>query len=331
MPKPHVYVTRRIPAEALEVIDRSCTYEVWDEGDAPVPSQVLAEKAKTADGLFTLLTEQITDELLVGAPRVRVVSNMAVGFDNIDVEAATRRGVLVANTPDVLTETSADLAWSLLMAAARRIPQSERALRDGKWDTWKPMEFTGQDVYGATLGIIGLGRIGAAVARRALGFGMKVIYHGRRRVPALEAALNAQYRTMEELLSESDFVSLHCPLTEGTHHLIGEREFAKMRSNAVLINTSRGPVVDEEALYRALETKQIWAAGLDVWEKEPVNPQHPLLSLDNVVALPHIGSASIKTRTRMAVLAANNLVQALTGQLSSVALVNPEVLDDAAP
>lgn len=331
MSKPHVYVTRRIPAEALEVIDRSCTYEIWDEDDAPVPSQVLAEKAKTADGLFTLLTEQITDELLAGAPRVRVVSNMAVGFDNIDVEAATRRRVLVANTPDVLTETSADLAWSLLMAAARRIPQSERALRDGKWDTWKPMEFTGQDVYGATLGIIGLGRIGAAVARRALGFGMKVIYHGRRRVPALEAALNAQYRTMDELLSESDFVSLHCPLTEGTHHLIGERELAKMRSNAVLINTSRGPVVDEEALYRALETMQIWAAGLDVWEKEPVNPEHPLLSLDNVVALPHIGSASIKTRTRMAVLAANNLVQALTGQLSSVALVNPEVLDDAAP
>lgn len=325
MSKPHIYITRPIPQRALDIIARSCTFEVWSDEDTPVPAEVLAEKAREADGLFTLVTDAVTDELLAGAPRLRVVSNMAVGFDNIDVEAATRKGIIVTNTPGVLTETTADLAWALLMATTRRLPQSERALRDGEWTTWKPMEFTGQDVYGATLGIIGLGGIGAAVARRACGFGMKIVYNNRRRNTTLEAALNAEYRPLDDLLAESDFISIHCPLTDATRHLIGAAQLAQMKPTAVLINTARGPVVDEAALYRALNEGQIWAAGLDVWEHEPVRPDHPLLELDNVVALPHIGSASEATRTRMAVMAAENVVAGAAGQIPPNA-VNPEAV-----
>lgn len=313
MSRPRVYITRRIPQAALDIIEASCDYEIWDS-DQPVPPEVLSEKIRNADGLFALLTDKVDDELLSQAPSLKVVANMAVGYDNIDVAAATKRGVLVTNTPGVLTETTADLAFALMMATARRLSESERLLREGKWETWKPMEFTGQDIYGATLGIIGMGRIAAATARRALGFNMKVIYHNRRRKPEIEAALGCEYRELDDLLKEADFVSLHCPLTEETRHLISERELKLMKKTAVLINTARGPVVDEEALANALRDGEIWAAGLDVYSVEPISLDHPLLSLPNVVALPHIGSASIATRTRMATLAAENLVAALTGK-----------------
>jgi len=313
MARPRVYVTRRLPERAIDIIKQACDVEVW-ESDLPVPADVLAEKVKEIDGLLCLLTDKITDSLLASAPRLKVVANMAVGYDNIDVAAATRRGVLVTNTPGVLTETTADLAWALLMAAARRITDAERRLRAGEWQTWKPMEFTGQDVYGATLGLIGMGNIGAAVARRALGFGMRILYHNRRPNPLLEAALGCTYVDLDTLLKESDFISLHCPLTPETRHMISDREFKLMKKTAVLINTARGAVVDEEALVRALQQGEIWAAGIDVYSIEPVPLDHPLLKLDNVVTLPHIGSASIRTRTRMATLAAENVVAALTGK-----------------
>ncbi len=313
MSKPRVYVTRRLPQTALDIIGRACEYEIWDS-DLPVPPDTLAEKVKEVDGLLCLLTDKVTDSLLAAAPNLKVVANMAVGYDNIDVAAASKRGVLVTNTPGVLTETTADLAWALLMATARRITDSERRLRAGEWQTWKPMEFTGQDVYGATLGLIGMGNIGAATARRALGFGMRILYHNRRRNPMLEAALGCEYVDLDTLLKESDFVSLHCPLTEETRHLISDRELKLMKKSAVLINTARGPVVDEDALVRALQAGEIWAAGIDVYSVEPVPLDHPLLKLENVVTLPHIGSASIRTRTRMATLAAENVVAALTGK-----------------
>ncbi len=324
MAKPRVYITRNIPQAALDIIDAACQWEQW-ASDEPVPREVLLAKAQQVDGLLTLLTDRIDQPLLAAAPSLKVIANMAVGYDNIDVAAATAAGVLVTNTPGVLTETTADLAWALLMAAARRLPQSERALRAGQWQSWKPLEFTGQDIYGATLGIVGLGSIGAAVARRALGFGMKILYYNRRPNPVAEAALGCRYVDLDTLLRESDFVSLHCPLTDETRGLIGRRELALMKPTAVLVNTARGPVVDEAALIDALKEGRIWAAGLDVYDVEPIAPDHPLLQLDNVVALPHIGSASIRTRTRMATLAAENLVAALTGKEPPTP-VNPEVL-----
>jgi glyoxylate reductase len=253
-----------------------------------------------------------------------VISNMAVGYNNIDVAEATRRNILVTNTPDVLTETTADLTFALLMATARRITEAERFLRDGKWKIWSPMLLTGQDVYGATLGIIGLGRIGSAVARRARGFDMRVLYHSTRRNEQAERDLGVQYAGLDELLSESDFVVIMTPLTPQTRNLIGARELALMKPTAVLVNTARGGVVDERALYDALKDGKIWAAGLDVFEQEPVPTDHPLLSFPNVTALPHIGSASIRTRIRMAELAAENLLDGLAGRVPKC-LVNREV------
>ncbi|MGB4392027.1 MAG: D-glycerate dehydrogenase, partial [Bacillota bacterium] len=289
------------------------------------PISVLEQNVQDADGLFTLLTEKIDKDLLDMAPRLKVVSNMAVGFDNIDVAECTKRGILVCNTPGVLTETTADLAWALLMAAARRITEAERFLRENKWTTWSPMLLTGMDIYGATLGIIGFGRIGQAVARRAKGFGMKVLYYNRTARPDLEASMGVRRATLEELLSTSDFVSIHVPLTEETRGMIGERELSLMKPTAVLVNTARGQVVDEEALCQALKERRIFAAGLDVFHEEPLPADSPLRDLDNVVLLPHIGSASIATRTKMAVMAAQNLIQALSGKRPEH-VVNPEVL-----
>lgn len=320
-----VYVTRPIPEAGLELLRRECEVEVFPEEDRLPTKEEIIAGVRGKDALLSLLTEEITAEVMDAAPNLKVISNYAVGYNNIDVEAATARGIVVTNTPGVLTETTADLAWALLMAAARRLPQSERALRAGQWQSWKPLEFTGQDIYGATLGIVGLGSIGAAVARRALGFGMKILYYNRRPNPVAEAALGCRYVDLDTLLRESDFVSLHCPLTDETRGLIGRRELALMKPTAVLVNTARGPVVDEAALIDALKEGRIWAAGLDVYDVEPIAPDHPLLQLDNVVALPHIGSASIRTRTRMATLAAENLVAALTGKEPPTP-VNPEVL-----
>lgn len=323
MSKPKVFITRQLPQAAVDIIAAACDYRMWPEADTPIPRDRLLAQVRDVEGIYSLLTEKIDAELMDAAPRCKIVANMAVGYDNITVPELTSRRVLVTNTPGVLTETTADLTFALLLATARRLFEANRYMMDGNWKTWSPMLLTGQDVHGSTLGIIGCGRIGAAVARRAKGFGMKLLYSNRKRVPELEAELGTEYCSMDDLLRRSDFVSILVPLTPETRHLIGERELSLMKPTAILINSARGPIVDEKALYRALVDKQIWAAGLDVFEVEPVSLDNPLLKLDNVVAVPHIGSASIATRTKMATTAATNLVAGVTGQRPPN-LVNPD-------
>jgi glyoxylate reductase len=323
MARPRVYVTRLIPEEGLAPVREATDCRIW-EGDLPPPREVLLREVAEIEGLLCLLTDRIDEELLSAAPHVRVVSQMAVGVDNIDVAACTRRGIPVGYTPGVLAETTADLAWALLMVTARRLVEAEAYTRSGAWKTWEPMGLLGRDVHHATLGIIGLGGIGAEVAKRARGFDMRILYSSRHRKPDLEARLGLECRSMDDVLRESDFVSLHCALTPETRHLIGARELLLMKPTAILINTTRGPVVDQVALAEALKAGTIAAAGLDVFEKEPVPLDDPILSLPNVVALPHIGSASIATRGRMARMAADNLIAALSGQRPPN-LVNPDV------
>lgn len=324
MSRPLVFVARLIPEKALQIIHDNCDAEVWD-GELPPPYEVIRERAAQADGLLTLFTDQVDDELLSHALRLQVVSNMAVGYDNVDVEAATRHGVLVTNTPGVLTETTADLAFALLMATARRVVEGDRHTRHGKWKTWGPMILLGQDVHGATLGLIGLGRIGWEMAKRARGFSMRVLYYDVHRRPELEREGELEFAEFDTVLQEADFVSIHTPLNEETYHLVGAREFGLMKPTAVFVNSSRGPLVDQAALYDALSTGKIFAAGIDVTDPEPVAGDDPLLQLDNLVITPHIASASVATRTRMAVLAAENLVAALYGERPRF-LVNPEAL-----
>lgn len=284
---------------------------VWDSEDDVIPYETLVKEVKDAAALYTIIGDRIDKNLLDHAPYLEVISTMAVGYDNIDVAEARRRGIPVGHTPGILTETTADLTFALLMAAARRLVESADYLRQGQWKSWSPMLLTGQDIYGATLGIIGMGRIGESVARRATGFNMRILYHNRSRRLGAEETLGAMYCSMEELLQKSDFVVLLTPGSSKIRYLMGEAEFKRMKSSAVFINVSRGSNVDEVALYNALQNGTIWAAGLDVFETEPVASDHPLLSLPNVVALPHIGSASIHTRIRMAVLAAKNLIAGL--------------------
>lgn len=321
--KPKVYITRQIPPRALAIIAAACDYRMWPGAEDAVPPDVLDEEIRAVDGVLSLLTEQWDGGRLERAPRLRVLANMAVGYDNIRVADCTARGVLVTNTPGVLTETTADLTWALLMATARRLPEAERVLKAGRWQTWSPMMLTGQDLYGATLGIIGMGRIGRAVARRSIGFAMPIIYSGRHRDEEVETELGARYLPLDDLLRQADFVVVQVPLSAETRGLIGARELGLMKPTACLINTARGGIIDEAALYDALAAGRIWAAGLDVYATEPLPSDNPLLTLENVVALPHIGSASIATRTRMATLAAENLVAALTGGRPPTP-VNPE-------
>ncbi|MDF2962099.1 MAG: ghrB 1 [Paenibacillus sp.] len=318
-----IYITRKLPDEALQVIKKHCEVSIWDEEDIPVPREVLQEELKDADGVLCLLTERIDEQLLENAPRLKVISNMAVGYNNIDVAAATKRGIAVTNTPGVLTETTADLTFALLLATSRRLIEASDYLRNGQWKTWSPMQMTGQDIYGATLGIIGMGRIGESVAKRASGFDMELLYYNRSRKPEAEKAYNMTYCDMDTLLRKSDFIVVLTPYSPETVNLIDREQFALMKNTAVLINTARGGIVNEDALYEALTGGKIWAAGLDVFETEPLSPSHRLLTLPNVVALPHIGSASIQTRTKMAMLAADNLVLDVTGQ-KPLHLVNPE-------
>mgnify|MGYP000980517623 FL=1 len=321
--KPKVYVTRLVPEAGLNMVLKSCDAEVWED-ELPVPREVLLEKVADIEGLYCLLTERIDAALLDVAPKLRVVSNYAVGYNNIDVPACTAHGIPVGNTPGVLTDTTADFAFALLMAAARRVPEAVRYVLDGRWKTWGPKLMLGVDVYGATLGIIGFGRIGQAVARRARGFDMRVLAHD----PFLEALPPAlddvEVVDLATLLAQSDFVSVHVPLTESTHHLIGPSELAAMKPHAVLINTARGEVVDPDALLAALTGGQIGAAALDVTEPEPLPVDHPLLALPNCLVAPHIASASIATRNKMAVIAAENLLAGLEGRHLSHC-VNPEV------
>lgn len=321
--KPKVYVTRMIPEDILEKMKKVLDIKVWEETDIPVPREILEREIQEVEGLFCLLTESLDDSLLSKAKHLKIVSNMAVGYNNIDVQAASRRGIMVTNTPGVLTETTADLTFALLMMTARRMEESTQFLRKGEWKTWSPMLLAGQDIHGSTLGIVGMGRIGEALAKRAIGFNMKLLYHNRSRKLEVEKNLSVEFRSLDELLKESDYVCVMTPYTSETRNLIGEKELNLMKSTAILINTARGGIVDEEALYNALVNKKIYAAGLDVFDTEPLSPDHPLLTLPNLVALPHIGSATIKTRRQMALLAAHNLSQALTGEIPDN-LVNPQ-------
>jgi glyoxylate reductase len=319
---PYVFVARELPGDAVERLRSAAQVEVWPDQEPP-PREELLRQAARADALLTLLTDRVDGALLDGAPCLRIVSNMAVGYDNIDVEAATARGVLVTNTPGVLTETTADFAFALLLATARRLVEGDRLAHSGGWRTWHPSFLLGQDVHGATLGIIGMGAIGRAVAHRARGFAMQLLYSDSQRQPELEAELDASFAPLETLLQESDFVSLHVPLTTQTHHLIGQRELSLMKSSAILINTSRGPVVDQKALCEALRSRTIAAAGLDVAEVEPVPGDDPLLELDNLTLTPHIASASIATRSRMADMAADAILAVLRGE-TPANLLNPQ-------
>ena len=325
MSRPRVYVTRRLPQPALDIIRPIADFTLWDREDVPPAREVLLREVTQVDGLLSLLTDRIDGEVMDAAPRLRVVSNFAVGFDNIDIPAATQRRIVVTNTQEVLTETVADFAFCLMLAAARRLVEGDRYARDGKWKTWEPLLLAGQDMYRATLGLIGLGRIGSAVARRAKGFEMRVMYYDPFRREDLEQSLQIEYRPFTDVLRQADFISVHVPLSEQTRHLIGRDQFSMMKPTAVFVNTSRGPVVDQQALAEALAARRIFAAGIDVFEREPVPTDDPLLAQGNAIVAPHIASASIPTRIRMATLAAENLVAVLQGKRPPNP-VNPEVL-----
>jgi glyoxylate reductase len=327
--RPRVFVARQIPDDGLTAVNGATDATVWPD-ELPPPRDELLRAVAGCDGVLTLLTDRVDDEFLDAAgPQLKVVSNYAVGFDNVDVPACTARGIPVGNTPGVLTETTADLAFALMMAAARRLPEGDRYVRAGKWKTWGPMLLLGPDVHGATIGIVGFGRIGQAVARRAAGFGMTILYHDVQRAdPAVEAEHSASFLPLEELLARSDFVSLHVNLTPETRGLMNAEKLGWMKPTAVLVNTSRGPVVEPAALANALRGGQIFAAALDVTDPEPIPTDDPLLSLDNCLVVPHIASASHATRSKMAEMAAANLLAGLRGERLPTP-VNPEVYDRA--
>ncbi len=319
-----IYLTREIPDRGIELLRREHELDVY-RGDAPPSKQEIIEHVSDVEGLLCLLTDPIDREVLDAAPHLKAISTYAVGYDNIDIEAATKRGIPVGNTPGVLTETTADLAWALLMAIARRIPEGDAMVRRGDFKGWGPKVLLGSDVHGKTLGIVGAGRIGQAVGRRAAGFDMDILYHSRSRKPSFEEECSARFVALDELVAASDSVTLHVPLTDDTYHLIGEEELTAMKNTAYLVNTARGECVDEEALVAALENGDIAGAALDVFEHEPeLTPG--LAALDNVVLAPHAGSASIETRTEMAVIAAENLLAGLRGEMPRYC-VNPAALE----
>ena len=323
MSKPKVFVTRVIPDKGLDLVKYFCEVDLW-ESEVPPSRAELLQHIRGVDGLLSLLTDQIDAEVIDAAgSQLKVISNFAVGFDNIDVSAATARKIPIGNTPDVLTDSTADFAFALMLSAGRRILEGNRYVRDGKWQTWGPMLLLGIEMKGTTLGLVGFGRIGKAMARRAMGFDMRVIYYDPNETE-FDSDVKATQVDLETLLKESDFISLHTPLTSATHHLIDSEALSKMKSSAVLINTSRGPVVDMDALYEALKAKRIFAAGLDVTEPEPLRANHPLLTLDNVVIVPHIASATKAARDKMAWLAAKNLIAGLKGE-HLPNCVNPQV------
>jgi glyoxylate reductase len=322
--KPKVFVTRKIPQAGLDLLRQHCDVTVWENDRAP-SAQELVDNARGKDALVTLLTERVDAALLAAAPTVRIVANVAVGFDNFDVPAATQAGVVLSNTPGVLDDTTADLAFALLLATARRLVEGDKLARSGTWGGWGIMQLLGHDVHHAKLGIVGFGRIGRGVAKRATGFGMQVSYYDALRAPPeVEQELGVTYVPLEQLLRESDFITLHVPLMPQTRHLINAQTLSQMKPSAVLVNTSRGPVIDEVALVTALRKGTIAAAGLDVYEREPAMAPG-LTELDNVVVLPHIGSASIATRSKMAEIAARNVIAYFAGEQPPNAL-NPEVL-----
>ena len=326
MPKPKVFATHGLFDVARQILQKSCDVQYWTKPGRPPREEVL-QQVKEKEGLICLLTEKVNEDLLREAPNLRIAANVAVGFDNIDVAACTKRGVAATNTPGVLDETTADFAWTLLMAVARRLSEGEALARSGNWKNWDLDQLVGTDVWGKTLGIVGFGRIGRAVARRASGFQMKVIYTDAvRPAEEVEKELKVEFREMNALLAESDFISVHVPLLPETRGLFDSPKFYRMKPTAFLINTSRGSVVDEAALVAALESGKIAGAGLDVYENEPFI--HPGLKRANVVLAPHIASASLETRTKMACIAAENVVALFAGKRPPN-ILNPEVLKSA--
>ncbi len=321
MPKPRVLATRPLFPAAQEILNGGCEVEYWTKPER-ISKEELLLRVKDKEGLVCLLTEKVNEELLRAAPKLRIAANVAVGFDNIDVPACTKRGVVATNTPGVLDETTADFAWTLLMAVARRIGEGEQLARSGNWKGWDLDQLVGTDVWGKTLGLVGFGRIGRAVARRAAGFQMKVLYSDAIRAPlGVEKEVKAEYRDFNTLLAEADFVSVHVPLLPDTRGLFDGAKFSRMKPTAFLINTSRGPVVDEAALVHALESGKLAGAALDVYENEPFIL--PGLKRPNVVLAPHIASASLETRTKMASIAAENVVALFKGQRPP-SMLNPE-------
>lgn len=325
-PKPKVFVSRLIPEAGLEKVRQACDADIWTD-PLPPPRQELLKRVAQCDGLLSLLTDRVDGELLDAAPRLKVVSNYAVGFNNIDVPAATERGVCVGNTPGVLTDATADMAFALLITAARRIPESQQYAREKKWKTWEPLGHIGQDLAGRTLGIVGMGRIGMAMAQRCRGgWQMRVLYHDLHRNEAAERELGATRVELDELLAESDFISVHTDLNDSTRGMFNAEAFRKMKPTAVFVNTARGPLVVEADLEAALKSGEIFAAGLDVTDPEPPDPGNPLLHLPNCVVAPHIASATVSSRNAMAEIAADNLLAGLRGEKLR-AWVNPEVAD----
>ncbi|KGK87122.1 glyoxylate reductase [Desulfosporosinus sp. HMP52] len=318
----NVYVTNEIPKPALDMLEEFCDMEVNRTGKV-LEKSVLLEKVKGRDAVLSLLTDPIDAEVMDAAKGAKIFANYAVGFNNIDIPAATERGIMVSNTPGVLTDTTAEMAWALLFSTARRVVESDKYSRMGKYEGWGPMLFLGQQVMNKTVGVIGAGRIGLSFAKRAKAFDMKVLYSDVAANPEFEKETDGQYVSLETLLQESDFVSVHTPLLPETHHLLGEREFKLMKNTAILINTSRGPVVHEAALVKALQTGEIWGAGLDVYEFEPEFAPG-LLELDNAIVCPHIASATFETRTKMGIIAVTNILAAMRGELPPTCL-NPEV------
>ncbi|AMM53392.1 glyoxylate reductase [Pyrococcus kukulkanii] len=325
--KPKVFITREIPENGIRLLEKEFEVEIWEE-ESEIPRDVLLERVKDVDALVTMLSEKIDREVFENAPRLRIVANYAVGYDNIDVEEATKRGIYVTNTPDVLTDATADLAFALLLATARHLVKGDKFVRTGEWKrkgvAWHPKWFLGYDVYGKTIGIVGFGRIGQAVARRAKGFGMRILYYSRTRKPEVEKELNAEFKPLEELLRESDFVVLAVPLTKETMYMINEERLKLMKPTAILVNVARGKVVDTRALIKALKEGWIAGAGLDVYEEEPYYNEE-LFSLENVVLTPHIGSATFGAREGMAELVARNLIAFKRGEVPPT-LVNREVI-----
>jgi len=309
-----IFITRKIDDQVIEKLSEQFTVEVWPHDDRPVPREELLKQARDSYALLTMLSDKIDSELLEQASNLQIVANLAVGYDNIDVDAASKHKVIVTNTPEVLTDTTADLTFSLLMAVARRIVEADSYIKKGDWQSWSPYLLAGSDIHHKTIGIIGMGKIGEAVARRAKGFEMDVLYHTRSRKPDAEKALDAKHVSLNELLEQSDFVVCLAPLTNETKGMIGKEAFNKMKNSAFFINAGRGPVVEESALIEALQKGKIAGAGLDVFEVEPISQDHPLLSMQNVVAVPHIGSSSRATRYTMMELCAENIMNVLTNK-----------------
>ena len=312
MSKKKIFITRNVPLMPVELLEKE--FEVYiNPEDRTLTKEELIENIRDKDAVITQLSNIVDRDVLANAPKLKVIANYAVGFNNIDIEETTKRGIQVTNTPGVLSDTTAELAWALLFAVTRRVLEGDKYVRDGEWNAFSPSLLLGQDVTGKTLGIIGAGRIGKAFAKKSIGFDMKILYYNRSRDHEFENVYNAKYVDKETLLRDADIISLHVPLTVDTKHLLGEKEFNIMKKTAILINTARGPVIDEKALVSALKDREIWGAGLDVFENEP-ELEEELKSLDNVVLTPHIGSASTETRTKMAEMAVDNVIRVLNGK-----------------